>query len=96
MIKKSKSKKIGIGILCGMTLVSIIALTLFHNELRRLASLKVVDDYPMYQMTYYGDYGFDEFLKVGAESDSDIEEYVVSRLLKGLPIDIHYPCLTQN
>jgi hypothetical protein len=42
----------------------------------------------MYRMTYYGDYGFDEFLKTGAKSDEDIETYVVKRLLKGLPIDL--------
>ncbi len=89
MKNKNKRKKISIRILCGMTLVLVVVLALFNNELRSLASLKVIDDYPMYQMTYYGDYGFDEFLKIGAESDSDIEEYVVNRLLKGLPIDIN-------
>lgn len=26
-------------------------------------------------MTYYGDYGFDDFLKVGATSDIDIKIY---------------------
>ena len=61
---------------------------LFFNELRSLTSLKKVDDYPMYTMTYYGDYGFDEFLEIGAEKDSDIEEFVTARLLKGLPIDL--------
>lgn len=61
---------------------------LFFNELRSLTSLKKVDDYPMYTMTYYGDYGFDEFLEIGAEKDSDIEEFVTNRLLKGLPIDL--------
>ena len=61
---------------------------LFFNELRSLTSLKKVDDYPMYTMTYYGDYGFDEFLEIGAEKDSDIEEFVTKRLLKGLPIDL--------
>jgi hypothetical protein len=53
-----------------------------------LFSLKKVDDYPMYTMTYFGDYGFDEFLEVGAEKDSDIEEFVTKRLLKGLPINL--------
>lgn len=39
-------------------------------------------------MTYYGDYGFDEFLEVGALSDKDIEEFVTKRLLKGIPINL--------
>ena len=42
----------------------------------------------MYQMTYYGDYGFDEFLEVGARNDADIEAFVTKRLLKGLPINL--------
>ena len=30
-----------------------------------LSSLEKVNDYPLYVMTYYGDYGFNEFLKTG-------------------------------
>lgn len=89
MIKGNKGKKIVIGILCAILLIVMMVLILFFNELRSLASLKVVDDYPMYRMTYYRDYGFDIFLKVGAKSDRDIEKFVTKRLLKGLPIDIN-------
>lgn len=71
-----------------LLLLFTAALALFRNELRSLASLEKVDGYGMYQMTYYGDYGFDEFLKTGASSDSDIEAFVTKRLLKGLPIDL--------
>jgi hypothetical protein len=39
-------------------------------------------------MTYQGDYGFDEFLKVGAKNDNDIEKFVTKRLLKGFDIDL--------
>lgn len=73
----------------GVLLVALgVLLILFRNELRSLMSLKKVDDYGMYQMVYYGDYGFDEFLEVGADSDADIEAFVTKRLLKGLPIDL--------
>jgi len=40
-------------------------------------------------LTYYGDYGFDDFLKTGAKNDADIERFVTGRLLKGLPVHIH-------
>lgn len=87
-----KNKKICRRILCSIGMVLLVLLVaiimLFWNELRSLGSLKEIDDYPMYQMTYYGDYGFDEFLEVGATSDADIEAFVTSRLLKGLPIDL--------
>jgi len=52
MVMGNKIKKIIIGILCAILLTVIMALTLFFNELRSLASLKIVDDYPMYQMIY--------------------------------------------
>ncbi len=65
---------------------SISLVLLFSNELRTLISLKKIDNYGMYQMTYYGDYGFDDFLKIGATNDKDIEKYVTKNLLKGIPI----------
>ena len=70
-------------------LAIVIGVTaLFWNELRTLFSLEKIDDYGAYQMTYYGDYGFDEFLEVGASSDKDIEKFVTKRLLRGMPIDL--------
>lgn len=56
--------------------------------MRTISSIAQIDDYGAYQMTYYGDYGFDEFLEAGTQSDADIENFVVKRLLKGLPIDL--------
>ena len=67
----------------------IVAGILFINELRSLASISKLDDYGMLRMRYYGDYGFDEFLKTGANKDQDIEAFVTKRLLKGLPIDLN-------
>jgi hypothetical protein len=81
-------KKICIILCCVIILLVLAAGILFFNEIRTLASLKKIDIYSMYQMTYYGDYGFDEFLKTGASSDKDIEKFVTRRLLKGLPIDL--------
>jgi hypothetical protein len=58
-------------------LILILALTLLlrgsspepradlSNEQRTLASFEKVDDFPLYVMTYYGDYGFDDYLKEG-------------------------------
>jgi hypothetical protein len=84
---KTLGRVIG-ALLCIIFILVIVAGALFFNELRSLASLQKVDDYPMYRMTYYGDYGFDGFLKTGAKNDGDIEAYVTKRLLKGLPIDL--------
>jgi hypothetical protein len=86
---KKALKRVGFILLSILFLIIIAAAVLFWNELRSLASIKQVDDYGMFQMTYYGDYGFDDFLKIGASSDSDIEAFVTKRLLKGLPIDLN-------
>lgn len=74
----------------GILLLAVLALSLFlfRNELRSLMSLQKLDDYGMFRMTYYGDYGFDKFLETGAACDTDIEVFVTKRLLKGLPIDL--------
>lgn len=77
-----------IGIAVVLLVIVIGAIALFWNELRTLFSLEKIDDYGAYQMTYYGDYGFDEFLEVGASSDKDLEKFVTKRLLKGMPIDL--------
>lgn len=81
-------KRVSFIMACIVLVVIIGAGTLFFNEIRSLFSMRKIDDYPMYQMTYYGDYGFDEFLKTGARSDRDIEKFVTHNLLKGLPIDL--------
>lgn len=90
--EKKSGKKIIVRILSGigvaLLIIVVAVLLLFRNELRTLLSFEKVDDYGMYQMTYYGDYGFDEFLKTGASSDTDIESFVTTRILKGLPINL--------
>lgn len=86
--KKRTAIRVIIGIGIALLIVLIAALVLFGNELHSLMSLEKVDEYGMYQMTYYGDYGFDEFLEIGANNDADIEAFVTKRLLKGLPINL--------
>lgn len=61
---------------------------LFRCELRSLCSLQQREP-GVYTMNYYGDYGFDEFLQTGAQSDKDIERFVTDRLLKGIPVEIN-------
>lgn len=86
--EKKTAFRLLIGIGAALLIILIAVLILFGNELRSLMSLKKIDNYGMYQMTYYGDYGFDDFLEVGASNDADIETFVTKRLLKGLPIDL--------
>ena len=84
-----KKKLIRIGIIVFSVLLALIVIfgLVFQNELRSLASIQKLDDHPLLRMTYYGDYGFDEFLKTGAKSDREVEQFVTKRLTRGLPID---------
>ena len=54
---------------------------MYLNLVRSLCSLRKRDDYPMYSMTYYGDYGFDDFLAQGAANDEDLLQFVQNRIL---------------
>ncbi|MBM4431474.1 MAG: linear amide C-N hydrolase [Chloroflexi bacterium] len=40
------------------------------EPLRSLASLRQVDGFPLYVMRYYGDYGFDQYLRTGRRPDA--------------------------
>ena len=66
---------------------------LFRNELKTLDSLKKIDDNVLYTMKYEGDYGFDDFLKVGASTDGELVKFVTERLLKGIPLEFSIPDL---
>lgn len=66
---------------------------LFHHEIKTMASVEKVNAYPLYTMEYDGDYGIDEFLETGASNDGELVEFVVKKILKGLPIEIKIPSL---
>lgn len=48
--------------------------TLQRDAARTLASLHRVGDSPLYAMTYFGGYGFSEFLKTGTHASSQVPE----------------------
>lgn len=93
---------LGAGAVCaGLVVVALIALfALFGSEIKTLTTIKKLDEYPLYTMDYLADYGLDEFLEQGgASNDAELIDFVVSRLLKGLPIEIELPnlaCSTFN
>ena len=51
--------------------VAVLAI-LFLTPLRSLATLRQVDDYPLYVMHLYGSYGFDEYLEEGLQANSEL------------------------
>ncbi len=49
---------------------------LTEDQTITLESIRKVNDYPIYIMTYHGEYGFDEFLKVGHPAEAAGSEIV--------------------
>lgn len=87
-------KRIGISIVVLIVAVIAVVYLMFQNEIATLMNMKKEHDYPAYTMTYVGDYGFDAFLEQGgASNDSELIDFVVKRLLKGIPLEFSIPNL---
>lgn len=92
-------KRLLIGIVALCLVVAVAFYGFFHHEIKTLNSIEKAAEYPLYTMTYDGDYGIDEFLKVGASSDDELVTFVIQQVLKGLPLQINIPnlgCSTFN
>ena len=62
----------------------VIFLLCFFQEIRTIKCLKTYDVKDLYSLNYYADYGFDEFIKVGAKNWDECEEYMKKEIAKGL------------
>ena len=72
----------------------LVLLALFQAELRTLNTIERVDDTDLFTMTYLGDYGLDDFLaQGGASNDNELLDFLMQKLLKGLPLRFHIPDL---
>lgn len=72
----------------------LVLLALFQAELRTLNTIERVDDTDLFTMTYLGDYGLDDFLAQGGTSnDNELLDFLMQKLLKGLPLRFDIPDL---
>ena len=81
------AKKIVIRVLIALVALVVLAVGgiafMFRGEIATIASIKKVNDYPFYTMTYAGDYGIDEFLEQGgASNDAELIEFVKTQGIK--------------
>ena len=90
---KNVLKKVFLSLLCIILLLLTFAYIFFHKEIKTLKTITKVNDYPLYAMEYHGDYGFEEFLDVGAKTDEELVSYVKNNLMHGLPFDVEIPSL---
>lgn len=64
---------------------------MYRGELKTIFSIEQVEGTNFFTMEYAGDYGLDEFLQTGASSDAELKDFIISRLLKGIPMDFELP-----
>ncbi|KRN13049.1 Penicillin V acylase-like amidase [Fructilactobacillus fructivorans] len=88
---KKTIKYVVLGIIAILVVVVLGLFFLFHDELSTLNSVKEVNGYPMYEMTYKNDCGLDKLLKKGASNDQELVQFASKQLLKGLPLKIDIP-----
>ena len=81
---KKKILKITCIFLLMAVITFVIFLLCFFQEIRTIKSLKTYDVKDLYSLNYYADYGFDEFIKVGAKNWDECVEYMKKKIAKGL------------
>ncbi len=92
--KMAKWKKVLI-ITCSSVLALILIVLgtfygIFFNELNAFFTIKQ-EDKNIYSMTYNNNYFFDEFLETGASTDGELKNFIIKKLLHGMPIDFTLP-----
>ncbi len=85
-------KRILIGLLT-LVLVLVVAIgLLFQKEIATVMSVKQIDDYGLYEVHVSSDYAIDELVaQGGANNDSELVNFVIGKVLKGLPIELNIP-----
>lgn len=99
MEQEQKTKYIGIlkkaliAVFAVIAVIIIFIFARFGNLILTIFDIKQVDDKPFFTMEYHGDYGFDEFLKIGASTDRELVDFIIKELTHGIPLKFELPDL---
>lgn len=83
-----KWKKILIIALSVLAILVLAVALLFGNAVRTVLSLETYEAKDLYSITYYGDYGFSDFLKTGAKDWKEYDKYIRKTLVHGIASNI--------
>lgn len=86
-----KRRKVCIKIFLSLLLIGIALLILFKNNIKSLKSIKKLNDYGIYEMTYYGDYKLDAFLKDSVDGNGEMQQYVAKKASENAPDSLDIP-----
>lgn len=93
-------KRILIGCICFLLIVVAVIYGMWHNEIGSVMSMQQIvpakdenQSGPVYVMDVHGEYYFDDFLEQGgAENDSQLIDFVVGNIKKGIiPVSLSAP-----
>ena len=88
-----KRRKVCIKIFLSLLLIGIALLILFKNNIKSLKSIKKLNDYGIYEMTYYGDYKLDAFLKDSVDGNGEMQQYVAKKASENAPDSSTFPIM---
>lgn len=71
--------------LCLTLLSTSILYISFYNEIATIRSIKRINDVPVYEINYRGDYAFDKYIITGSKNYGEYIDYMNANLLKGIP-----------
>lgn len=66
----------------GMFSDKIITGNFSEDESKSLNTLKKIDDFPVYTMNFYGDYGFSDYLKEGKKISEELKSFYIADSVK--------------
>ncbi|SJZ61726.1 C45 family autoproteolytic acyltransferase/hydolase [Anaerorhabdus furcosa] len=89
-------KKILKRILIALVIIILVLVggffAVFNKEITTINSIKQIDDYGFYEIHVSNDYGLTGLVEQGGvESDSQLVQYVVKTILKGIPLEFNIP-----
>lgn len=82
--RKSKLKILLYGLLSLVVLFVLLILFFFHNEILTIASISEIGDTPSYEINYHGDYSFDKYLEIGADSERTLVKFLTENMAHGV------------
>ncbi len=74
-----------IAFLCLILLFASILYINFYNEIITIRSIKRINDIPVYEINYRGEYAFDKYLMTGSNNYGEYIDFMNANLLKGIP-----------
>lgn len=81
-----------LGLSAIIVVIVLSVVIVFAGELLTLASIECVDEEThLFTMEYKGNYGLNEFMETGASSDAGLVDFIVRRVLRGIPLEFDLP-----